>query len=106
MRLTDHTITGRLQFDSLRATSAYDLCVRVIECAEVIAADVFKSADATRQRITFGDVERYLAQLAGHPRGCSCGRCELVSRVTAQRVYAIASGWQRQIRATRTRGMP
>jgi hypothetical protein len=59
VRLTDHTITGRLQLDSLRATSAYDLCVRVIECAEVIAADVFKTADQIGQRITFGDVQRY-----------------------------------------------
>ena len=79
--------------------------MRVVEASELIAADVFQSAEKTRARITFGDVQRYLAQLAGHHPGCSCGRCELVSRVTAQRIYAIASGWQRQIRATRTRGM-
>ena len=86
--------------------TAYSVvAVRVVECAELIAADVFRNADATRARITFGDVERYLAQLAGHPRGCSCGRCELVSRVTAQRVFAIASTWQRQVRATKARAM-
>ena len=33
----------------------------------------------------------------------TCGRCPLVSRVTAQQVYAIASGWQRRVRATRVR---
>jgi hypothetical protein len=65
--------------------------VRVIECAELLAADLFKNADQTRQRVTLGDVERYLAQLASHPPDCTCGRCPLVSRVTAQRVYAIAA---------------
>ena len=77
--------------------------MRVIESAEVLAADLFKKADRTRQRLTFGDVERYLAQLASHPPDCTCGRCVLASRATAQRVYAIASGWQRQVRATRLR---
>ena len=79
--------------------------MRVVEAAELIAADLFKGADQNRYRITFGDVERHLAQLADHVPGCSCGRCGLVSRVTAQRVYAIASGWQRQVRATRVRAM-
>ena len=77
----------------------------MIECAELLAADLFKNADQTRQRLTFGDVERYLAQLAAHHHGCTCGHCVLVSRVTAHRVYAIASGWQRQVRATRVRAM-
>ena len=75
------------------------------EGAELLAADLFKNADQTRQRITFGDVVRYLAQLASHPPDCTCGRCALVPRVSAQRVYAIASGWQRQVRATRVRAM-
>jgi uncharacterized protein YwbE len=81
------------------------MAVRVVEASELIAADLFADADQTRERITFGDVERHLAQLASHPRGCSCGRCALVSGVNAQRVFAIASGWQRQVRATRVRGM-
>jgi hypothetical protein len=79
--------------------------VRVIECAELLAADLFTAAEQTRARITFCDVERHLAQLASHPPDCTCGRCPLVSRVTAQRVYAIASGWQRQVRATRVRAL-
>ena len=58
---------------------------------------------ADRQRLTYGGVERYLAQLAAHPGTCGCGRCVLALRVTAQRVFAIASGWQRQVRATRVR---
>jgi hypothetical protein len=33
------------------------LPVRVIECAELLAADLFKNADQTRPRITLGDVE-------------------------------------------------
>ena len=74
--------------------------MRVIEAVELIAADVFTLAEQTRQQLTFGDVERHLAQLASHPRDCTCGRCGLAPRVTAHRVYAIASGWQRQVRAT------
>ena len=66
--------------------------------------DVLTHTEQRRQRITFGDVQRHLAQLAGHPRDCGCGRCPLLSQVTAQRVYAIASGWQRQIRVAKVRG--
>ena len=40
----------------------------MIECAELLAADLFKNADQARQRITtLGDVECHLAQLASHP---------------------------------------
>jgi hypothetical protein len=49
--------------------------VRVIECAELIAADLFRNAEQNRRRIVFGDVECYLAQLAAHSRSCTCGRC-------------------------------
>jgi hypothetical protein len=35
--------------------------VRVIEAVEPVACHVFNLADQTRQRITFGDVERHLA---------------------------------------------
>ncbi len=81
------------------------MSVRVIECAELLAADLFTAAEQTHARITFGDVERHLAQLASHPPDCDCGRCGLAPRVTAQRVYAIASGWQRQVRAARVRAL-
>ena len=50
---------------------------RVTEASELIAADVFTAFEKSRQRITFGDVERYLAQLANHSRDCGCGRCGL-----------------------------
>ena len=79
--------------------------VRVIEASELIAADLFKNAEQSRLRITYGDVERYLAQLASHPRDCDCGPCALVPRVSAQRIYAIASGWQRQVRPTKVWGL-
>ena len=42
--------------------------VRVIEAVELVACHVVNLAEQTRQRLTFGDVERYLAQLAAHPR--------------------------------------
>ncbi len=79
--------------------------MRVVECAELIAADLFKNADQSRRRITYAEVKKHPAMLANHQRGCTCGRRGLLSRVSAQRVYAIASGWQRQVRATRVRGM-
>ena len=41
--------------------------VRVVEAVELVACHVFNLAEQTRQRLTFGDVERYLAQLAAHP---------------------------------------
>jgi hypothetical protein len=56
-----------------------------------------------RQRLTCGGVERYLAQLlAARPGDCGCGRSVLAPGGTTHRVYAIASGWQCQIRATRS----
>ena len=69
------------------------LTVRVIECAELLAADLFKNADQTRQRITFGDVER-----SPGPVGQPSPRLWLwplsagAAGDAAQRVYAIASG--------------
>ena len=57
--------------------------VRVIEAVELVACRVFNLAHQTRQRITFGDVERHLAQLASHPPDCACGRRVLAPRVTA-----------------------
>ena len=77
--------------------------VRVIGASERIAADLFTDSEKNRRRITFGDVQRHLAQLAGHPHDCDCGRCPLAPQVSAQRVYAIASAWQRQVRLTRVR---
>ena len=56
---------------------------------------------ADRQRLTYGGVERYLAQLAAHPGTCGCGRCVLAPGGAPHRVYAIASGWQRRSRAAR-----
>ena len=40
----------------------------MVEAVELVACHVFNLAEQTRQRLTFGDVERYLAQLASHPR--------------------------------------
>jgi hypothetical protein len=52
----------------------------MVEAVELVACHV-QPAELTRQRVTFGDVERYLAQLAAHHHGCTYGRCVLVSRV-------------------------
>lgn len=81
------------------------MSVRVVECAELLAADLFTHAEQTRQRLTFGDVQRHLAQLVAHPPTVRVGAANWCHGVSAQRVYAIASVWQRQVRATRARGM-
>ena len=76
--------------------------MRTVEASELIAADLFRRADEDRLRITYGDVQKYLAQLAAHdPHACTCGRCGLVPLANAQRIFYICSGWQRQMRATR-----
>ena len=47
------------RFPASSAISRPTVCaVRVIECAELLAADLFKNADQTCQRTTLGDVER------------------------------------------------
>ena len=76
----------------------------MIQAIELVACHVSDLAEQTRQRLTFGDVGRYLAMLASHHHDCACGHCVLVSRVTAQRVYAIASGWQRQVQGNQSAG--
>ena len=61
------------RFSHLANTSATGrstvFTVRVVECAELLAADLSTHAEQTRVRLTltFGDVQRHLAQLAGHP---------------------------------------
>jgi hypothetical protein len=79
--------------------------VRVIECAELLAADLFKNADQTRQRTTLDDVDVIWPSWPAIPVNCTCGRCVLAPRGTPHRDYAIASGWQRQVRMTRVRAL-
>jgi hypothetical protein len=52
----------------------------MVEAVELVACHVLNLAEQTRQRLTFGGVERYLSQLAAHPGDCGCGRCGLVAR--------------------------
>ena len=78
--------------------------VRVSEASELIAADVFTAAEQTRQWLTFADAPSSGPARQAIPQTV-CGRCGFVPSVTAQRVYAIASGWQRQVRATRVRAL-
>ena len=45
----------------------------MIEAVELVACHVFNLAEQTRQRLTIGDVERYLAQLAAIPTTVAVG---------------------------------
>ena len=78
--------------------------VRVSEASDLIAADVFTGAEQTRHCLTFGDAPSSGPVRQGHPPDCVWALW-VGARVTAQRVYAIASGWQRQVGATRVRAM-
>jgi hypothetical protein len=69
--------------------------VRKVEASELIAADLFRSADQTRYRITFGDVEKYLAQL-GHSTPAAAMRYQHAAagrdQVIAEALSKIARG--------------
>ena len=70
--------------------------VRVIEAVELVACPVFTIAEQTRQRLTFGDVERYLAQLAAHPpimaAFAQLERDNMIERTGAGLAAAAANG--------------
>src|SRR6476619_293612 len=70
--------------------------VRVIEAVELVACPVFTIAEQTRQRLTFGDVERYLAQLAAHPpimaAFAQLERDSMIERTRAGLAAAAANG--------------
>jgi hypothetical protein len=83
------TVGTNVLFDHLGYRRPTVHPVRVIEAVELVACHV----------------GRYLAQLAAHLGACGYGRCVLAPRGTPLRVYAIASGWQRQVRATRVAAM-
>ena len=52
--------------------------VRTVECAELVALDVFQRAEQTGQLVTLGQVERRLAELLALP-GQSCPRLAIWS---------------------------
>ncbi len=79
--------------------------VRMVEAVELVVCNVFNIAEQTRQRLTFGGVERYLAQLVAHPGDCGCGRCVSAPRGTPHRIYAIANRWRQETNATRLRAL-
>ena len=74
------------------------------ERAEIIALDIYQRADRTGERITLGMCERRLTELAAHPDG-HCGLCSAARRVTAVKVFWVASSWQSEVAATRRRAM-
>jgi hypothetical protein len=76
--------------------------VRVVEATELLALDVFGSG---ARQITLSDVEHYLGQLRSHSPECRCGCCQAAAIVRPDRVLMVVRSWQRQVRATKVRGM-
>jgi hypothetical protein len=68
---------------------------------EVIALNVFGTADRVGQLVTRRMVSERLADLGGHPAGCGCGLCGLLPLVTATKVWPVASRWQTDVNLTR-----
>ena len=96
---------GRLWARCGHGASATLSTVQHQDDALAVAVDVFKRADASRERVTLGLVERRLAELAGHEPGCGCGVCAVVGSVTAAAVFWVAANWQNQIAVTRRRAV-
>jgi hypothetical protein len=57
--------------------------VRAVECAEILALDVFNRADG--RPVTMSMVLRRLGELATHRPDCGCGLCSAAARVSADR---------------------
>ena len=74
----------------------------VVQATELIALDMFNSG---ARQITLGDVECHVHRLRGHPAACPCGRCSAAAMVRPDRVLMIVRAWQREVRATKVRGM-
>lgn len=68
---------------------------------EILALNVFGTADRAGQLVTRRIVSERLSELAGHRDGCSCELCELLDRVTVAKVWRCASRWQSDVNLTR-----
>ena len=58
---------SRLNQDNGHASQRTLSALRTVECAELVALDVFQHAEQTGQLVTLGQVERRLAELWHYP---------------------------------------
>jgi hypothetical protein len=79
--------------------------VRMVEAAELVAIDVFETAQATGRPITITTelVKRHVAELLAHPPECACGRCEAAATASIGHIWRVVTSWQGCIEATRRR---
>jgi len=78
--------------------------VRAGDAVEAIAREVFRQCQCSGQPVSMPFINRVLDQLHGHRSLCRCGLCgEVVAKARADRVFGIASVWERSVAATRAR---
>jgi hypothetical protein len=75
--------------------------VRMSDAAELIALDVFNTAQAAGEPVSTELVKRHVAELLAHPPECACGRCEAAATARVGHVYAVAIGFQNAIAKNR-----
>lgn len=56
--------------------------MRQTDAAELIAIEVFNTAQAAGEPVTMVLVKRHVTELLAHPPECECGRCEAAHLLT------------------------
>jgi hypothetical protein len=77
--------------------------VRAADAVDAIAVEVFRQCECSGRAITMSMIERALEHLRGYRPSCRCGLCTAAAKVAADRVYRVATTWQRSVIATRAR---
>ena len=67
------------------------------DASEVVALDLYRTAEETGQPITEKTVRDRIAELLEHPPGCRrcSGRCRMTARARPAQVLWLAREWQR-----------
>jgi hypothetical protein len=75
------------------------------DAAELVAIDVFETAQAAGEPVTMELVKQAMAELLGHAPGCSCGRCEAATTAREGHIWQVAIAWERSTATTRRRAL-
>jgi hypothetical protein len=69
--------------------------VRAADATELVALEIFRQCESSRQPVTISMIERALHQLRAHRHDCRCGLCTAAAQASADAVYRVAMMWQR-----------
>jgi hypothetical protein len=70
------------------------ITVPAVECAEIVALEIFRQCESSGQPLTMPMIERALHQLRAHRHDCGCGLCAAAAQASADAVYQVATMWQ------------